>query len=84
MSAKIGEELARRLAEADPEAEVPVLVTLKPGADPAALQRGGMKVGRSFQAIPVVAGTVRADRVRQLAELGEVELIDYDGEVRAL
>ena len=87
MSSKISSTLAERLRQLPPPAaatEIPVLVTLTPGADLDRLTAAGLAIRHSFTAIPVVAGTVRADHIDELAKLPAVELIDFDGEVRAL
>ena len=84
MNVKISPALAEHLAQSPATAEVPVLVTSAAGADPARLTAAGLAIRQSFSAIPVVAGTIRPDRVEELARLAEVESIDFDGEVRAL
>lgn len=87
MPGKIDSQLQTRLDEAasqDPQREIPVVITLKVGADVTALERTGMKVQRAFEAIPAVAGTVTASQARQLAQLDQVELIEADTEAHAL
>ncbi len=63
---------------------IPVIVTLARGADPALLEPTGMTITRAMESIPVVAGTVAAGDVADLAELGAVERVEYDGEMHAL
>jgi hypothetical protein len=87
MSAKISNALSRRLNEArttDPQREVPVIVTIKTGTDLAALEQNGLKIQRSFQNIPAVAGTLAAADVNALAQLDQVEKIEPDETAWAL
>jgi tripartite-type tricarboxylate transporter receptor subunit TctC len=87
MSTKISNALSRRLNEArttDPQREVPVIVTIKAGTDLAALEQNGLKIQRSFQNIPAVAGTLAAADVNALAQLDQVEKIEPDETAWAL
>lgn len=87
MSAKISEELARMVEEAHaeaPEREIPVIVTITEGSDVETLSRKGLKVQRVFENVPAVSGTATATEVRELAEVHQVERVEYDGEVHAL
>ena len=82
---KISPELMARVESATAETqEIPVIVTLAPGTDAAVLDSTGIKVGRGMENIPAVAGTVAAEDVAKLAELTEVERVEYDGEMHAL
>jgi hypothetical protein len=87
MSAKISANLLQRLDEAaitDPQREIPVIVTIRSGADLAALEQKGLKIQRTFQNISAVAGTIPVGEVNTLAEVDEVEAIDYDETAWAL
>jgi len=84
MSQKVSPEVAARV-ESTTEGEVPVIVTLAPGTDPTVLEPTGMTIGRVIESIPAVAGTVAdADVLANLAALGAVERVEYDGEMHAL
>jgi hypothetical protein len=87
MSAKISANLLQRLDEAvitDPQREIPVIVTIRRGADLAALEQKGLKIQRTFQNISAVAGTIPVGEVNTLSEVDEVEAIDYDETAWAL
>jgi len=84
MATKFSDEFSRRLQTAEPEAGMPVIVTLRPGADVAELTRKGLEVNSVFENISAVAGTVTPRAARELAELEDVELVESDGEVHAL
>jgi hypothetical protein len=84
MSTKISEELATRLEEAEAQAAMPVIVTLKPGAEVTELEHKGLKVRKVFESISAVAGTLTPAAAPGLAELEQVEKVEYDGEVHAL
>jgi hypothetical protein len=82
---KVSAELMARVERATEESrEIPVIVTLAPGTDPAVLEPKGIRIRRVMENIPVVAGTVAGADVTALAELGEVERVEYDGEMYAL
>jgi hypothetical protein len=87
MSAKISANVLRRLDEAaitDSQREIPVIVTIRRGADLAALEQKGLKIQRTFQNISAVAGTIPVGEVNTLADVDEVEAIDYDETAWAL
>lgn len=87
MSAKISAELSRRLKEAggaSAEDELPVIVTIKKDSDLTALEKKGLKIQHAYENIDAVSGTLPAAAVKSLANLDEVKLIDFDGEVHAL
>ncbi len=85
MSHKVSPEVMARVASATEESsEIPVIVTLAPGADPAVLEPKGITIRRVMENAPLVAGTVAGADVTDLAELREVERVEYDGEMYAL
>jgi hypothetical protein len=87
MSAKISANLLKRLDEvaiADAHREIPVIVKVRTGADLAALEQKGLKIQRTFQNISAVAGTIPVGEVNTLAEVDEIESIDYDETAWAL
>jgi hypothetical protein len=87
MSTKISTNLLKRLdeaARADPQREIPVIVSIRGGADLAALEQKGLKIQRTFQNISAVAGTIPVGEVNTLAEVDEIESIDYDETAWAL
>jgi len=84
-SQKVSPEVMARVESATEESrEIPVIVTLAPGTDPAVLEPKGIRIRRVMENTPVVAGTVAGADVTGLAELGEVERVEYDGEMYAL
>jgi hypothetical protein len=85
MRQKVSPEVIARVNGAIEESkEIPVIVTLAPGSDPAVLEPAGMRVSRVMENIPAVAGTVAGAAVSHLAELAEVQHVEYDGEMHAL
>jgi hypothetical protein len=83
MTAKISEALGKRLTEAEQE-EIPVIVTVTAGTDPAILVQQGLKIHHTFTHIPAIAGTLTAAAVHDMAQLAQVEHIDYDSKAWAL
>ncbi len=86
MATKMSQELLERVQESaatDPESEIPVIVTVKAGADVASLEQQGMKVKRVFSAISAASGTIPAQTAQALEGLDEVEKIEYDGQMYA-
>jgi glutamate/tyrosine decarboxylase-like PLP-dependent enzyme len=84
---KIQPSLAKRVAVMKldrPEDVIPVIVTVAPGVDTAAMESRGLKVQRTLESVSAVAGTVAAGEIENLAALDEVRAIEYDGEIRAL
>lgn len=84
---KIKPSLAQRLPAMTldrPDDAIPVIVTVRPGADPAAMETRGLKVDRALESVSAVAGTVSAGDIEALAALDEVRAIEYDGEIHAL
>jgi hypothetical protein len=85
VSQKVSAEVMARVESGMEEPqEIPVIITLAPGTDPAVLEPKGIRIRRVMENIPAVAGTVAAGDVTDLAELGEVERVEYDGEMYAL
>jgi hypothetical protein len=85
MSQKVSPEVIARVKGAtEGSEEIPVIVTLAPDVDPTVLEPTGMRIRRVMENIPAVAGTVAGADVARLAELGEVERVEYDGEMHAL
>lgn len=86
MTAKISDELLKRLDEAEkaePQRELPVIVTITTGADLDALEQKGLKIQGTFESISAISGTLTAAQVNEVAQLDQVENIEYDGEVWA-
>lgn len=84
---KIQSSLARRVLAMKldrPDDAIPVIVTVSPGVDTAALESRGLKVERALESVSAVAGTVSPGDIEGLAALDEVRAIEYDGEIRAL
>jgi hypothetical protein len=82
---KVSPEVMARVERGTEEStDIPVIVTVAPGTDPAALEPKGMRIHRVMENIPAVAGTVAGANVTGLADLGEVERVEYDGEMHAL
>ena len=82
MTTKISDALLKRLSEAaiaEPQREIPVIVTLTAGTDPAVLAEKGLKIQRTFQNSSDVAGTLTVAEVNPVADLDAVVAIDYDG-----
>jgi hypothetical protein len=87
MSAKISAELSRRLkevGEASTQDELPVIVTIKKDSDLAALKEKGLKIQHAYENIDAVSGTIPAAAVKSVANLDQVQLIDFDGEAHVL
>ncbi|MDQ3680360.1 MAG: hypothetical protein M3378_07430 [Actinomycetota bacterium] len=75
---------SREMRRDRPDHEIPVIVTVSPGVDMAAMESRGLKVERTLASVSAVAGTVAADELEGLAALEEVRSIEYDGEIQAL
>lgn len=85
MSQKVSSEVMARVQGATEESrEISVIVTLAPGTDPTVLEPKGIRIRQVMENIPAVAGTVTGADVTDLAELKEVERVEYDGEMYAL
>ena len=87
MTTKVSDELLKQLEEAEkeePQREIPVIVTIKAGADPTTLEQKGFRIQRIFESISAISSTLTAAEVNELAQLDQVEVIEYDGPVWAL
>jgi hypothetical protein len=86
VSEKVSPALREQLESAEAEQRtIPVIVTLVEGTDAAGLaRRQGIEVRHAYENIPGFAATATPAQVRELAQLEEVELIEPDGEMRAL
>jgi len=86
MPTKIDEALTAHMehaAKEDPQKEISVILTVKEGADHTALEKKGLRIHHTFEAISAVAGTATLQEIETLAELDEVVSIEFDGEMRA-
>jgi hypothetical protein len=87
VTTKVSDELLKLLKEAEreePDREIPVIITVKAGTDRAALEAKGFRIQRVFEIISAISGTLTAAEANELAQLDQVELIEYDGPVWAL
>lgn len=86
VSEKVSPALREQLESAGAEQrEIPVIVTLAEGADAAGLARQqGIEIRHAYENIPALAATATPAQVHELARLDQVELIEPDGEMRAL
>jgi hypothetical protein len=84
MNAKVNDELLKVAEEAEPQQEIPVIVTVKAGENLTALEQKGLKIQHSFKNISAVSGTLPAAEINALSQLDEVERIEYDSKAWAL
>ena len=87
MMTKISDELLKQLDEAtiaEPQREIPVIVTIASGTDLTVLEEKGLKIQRTFQNSSDIAGTLTVADVNPVATLDSVVAIDYDGTAWAL
>jgi hypothetical protein len=87
MTTKMNEALLQQIEEAknvEPEREIPVIITVRPGSDLSTLEQRGVKIQHTFKNISAVRGTLTPVAANQVAGLEMVEHIEYDGEVHAL
>ena len=87
MTTKISDELLKRLDEAtiaEPQQEIPVIVTITSEIDLAVLEEKVLKIQRTFQNSSDIAGTLTVAEVNPVAALDSVVAIDYDGTAWAL
>lgn len=84
MTAKISNELLQRVQQAEQlnsQSEIPVIVTLNGPLNRAELEANGLRINQVFDLISAVSGTLRAAAITTLAQLEQVKLIEFDGEV---
>jgi hypothetical protein len=82
MTTKINKELSQAMQQANPATEIPVIVTLNGSINQAELAAQGLQISQVFELISAVSGTVRPAGITALAQLEQVKLIEFDGEVR--
>ena len=73
----------REMETEHPDKEIPLIITLEPGSNVAAMEMK-MTETRRFDVMDAISGKVKVRDVRGLAELPQVRKIEYDGEVRIL
>ena len=84
MTDKISDELLQVSKQAklvNPKQEIPVIVTLSGPLNRAELEENGLHISRVFDLISAVSGTLRPAEVEALAQLEQVKIIEFDGEV---
>ncbi len=64
--------------------EIPVIVSVREGTDPGRLEAVGLVVRHRFESISALSGAIAASGVADLAALEEVDLVEFDGEMRAM
>ena len=84
MDAKVNDELLKVAEAAEPQQEIPVIVTVTPGANLTVLEQKGLKIQHSFNNISAVSGTLPASEINTLSQLDEIERIEYDSQAWAL
>jgi hypothetical protein len=87
MSEKINSELqaeCENASQTEPHKQIPVIVTVNDWSRRAELEQSGLRVSNAFEIINAIAGTLTCDQVKALAELDQVQKIEFDGEVRAI
>lgn len=71
-----------RIAAQDPAIRFSVIITLREGTPLGSLETSGLSIEhRSFN---IVSGSASLDVLKQLSSMNEVELVEEDGEVRAI
>ncbi len=87
MEGALSKEMMALLEKAESEGqreEIPVIVTVKEGTDLHRLETLGLKISARFKLLNAVSGHVTPEGARKIADLDEVEKIEYDSEMRAL
>jgi hypothetical protein len=85
MTAKINDELLQELKRArqsEPQREIPVIITLTDWAKRKELEAEGLRITHAFENISAVSGTLTPAEVEAVAQLEQVKIIEFDGEVR--
>jgi len=87
MSKKISDRLlqeCQKAEQAEPQRQIPVIVTTTSNVDRSVLEQGGLKITHAFENIPAVSGTLTAREIQEIAKLPQVTMIEYDGKVKAI
>ncbi|MGH9906640.1 MAG: protease inhibitor I9 family protein [Pyrinomonadaceae bacterium] len=87
MAGRIDDELQQevsRLESTEPEREIPVIVNLNDWSKRGEVKEKGLKVEHEFENISALSGTLTPAEVKDVSQLGQVESIEFDGEVRAI
>jgi len=71
-----------RIAGHDVTIRFPVIITLKEGASPESLEGSGLRI--EHRCFNIVTGSASLDELKHLSAMNEVELLEEDGEVRAI
>jgi hypothetical protein len=85
MPAKISAELLqelKRFEQTEPQREISVIITLNDWSKRGELEEKGLRVTHAFENISAVSGTLTPAEVEAVAQLDQVKLIEFDGEVR--
>ncbi len=85
MTAKISDELMQELErseQADPQREIPVIVTTAGPINRAELEEKGLRIADVFDFISAVSGTLTPAEAQSLAQSDQVKSIEFDSEVR--
>lgn len=84
MTGKVSEDLldeVRRAEESGGQREISVILTINGPANLAELEEKGLKIIHFIEVLPAVSGTVTRDKPPALAELPQVKIIEFDGQV---
>lgn len=85
ISQKLGDELIQILREKqheDKSQQIPVIVSHKPETNLAELEKAGLKITRKHEQVNAVSGHISLRDTMRLAELPQVEKIEYDSEIQ--
>jgi len=87
MEGALSKEMVALLEKSESEGqreEIPVIVTVKEGTDLHKLETLGLKISARFKLLNAVSGHITPEGARKIADLDEVEKIEYDREMRAV
>lgn len=87
MEGAMSKEMVALLEKSESEGqreEIPVIVTVKEGTDLHKLETLGLKISARFKLLNAVSGHITPEGARKIADLDEVEKIEYDSEMRAV
>jgi hypothetical protein len=87
MAARIDAELLKEIERfeiTEPKREIPVIITVNDWTRRSELEEKGLRVAHEFEIISAVSGTLKPAEVSNVAQLTQVENIEFDGEVRAI